>query len=378
MAGAIITGEGASGVVAAAQLLRRGAEVTLLEPAVELGWEYATCSFAPRSLYIRSVLDEALRRGPGKFRHLCRRAVDARVRRGNIAVETEESGMLHGDAVILATATPRRPAGQVSLRRSHRDERPPCAGAATGKRADRGGCPARAAASLALRQGVHGVAPGASAADACAASGFHSTGNQPGLAGVELRRAAAFSPPSPAPLGHPQPPDGAADRNGGPRFASRRQPRSADRADHRMAPQIGTVVHGSLRDGSLEVLTGRTYGLRLVQDGVEVSIAIRGCTEIKTLKVERVVNCTGPDTDLSRAPIRCCAIWWSKAGCSPVHTGWAHWPDESGRPLTGVRGMAAAALRTGPAALGGAAGIHRPSRDPRASPEARGSPDAGG
>lgn len=38
-------------MVAAAQLLRRGAEVTLLEPAVELGWECATCSFAPRSLY---------------------------------------------------------------------------------------------------------------------------------------------------------------------------------------------------------------------------------------------------------------------------------------------------------------------------------------
>ena len=74
-----------------------------------------------------------------------------------------------------------------------------------------------------------------------------------------------------------------------------------DTHSHRMAPQIGTVVHGSLRDGSLEVLAGRTYGLRLVQDGVEVSIAIRGCTEIKTLKVERVVNCTGPDTDLSRS-----------------------------------------------------------------------------
>src|ERR1022692_2690814 len=74
-----------------------------------------------------------------------------------------------------------------------------------------------------------------------------------------------------------------------------------DTHSHRMAPQIGTVVHGSLRDGSLEVLTGRTYGLRLVQDGVEVSIAISGCTEIKTLKVERVVNCTGPDTDPSRS-----------------------------------------------------------------------------
>src|ERR1022692_4521579 len=74
-----------------------------------------------------------------------------------------------------------------------------------------------------------------------------------------------------------------------------------DTHSHRMAPQIGTVVHGSLRDGSLEVLAGRIRGLCLVQHGVEVIIAIRGRTEIKTLKVERVVNCTGPDTDLSRS-----------------------------------------------------------------------------
>src|ERR1039457_7240525 len=74
-----------------------------------------------------------------------------------------------------------------------------------------------------------------------------------------------------------------------------------DTHSHRMAPQIGTVAHGAHRCGSLELLAGRTYGLRLVQDGVEVSIAIRGRTEIKTLKVERVVNCTGPETDLSRS-----------------------------------------------------------------------------
>ena len=100
----IVVGGGASGVLAAAQLLLRGAEVTLLEPAAELGrsmaystqcplhllnvpagnmsafpddrehflrWlertgpsQYTACLFAPRSLYgeyIRSVLDEALR-----------------------------------------------------------------------------------------------------------------------------------------------------------------------------------------------------------------------------------------------------------------------------------------------------------------------------
>jgi uncharacterized NAD(P)/FAD-binding protein YdhS len=68
-----------------------------------------------------------------------------------------------------------------------------------------------------------------------------------------------------------------------------------------MAPQIGMAVEGSLRDGSLEVLAGRTRGFRLTVDGVEVNIALRGCAGAKTLKVERIVNCTGPDTDLGRS-----------------------------------------------------------------------------
>jgi uncharacterized NAD(P)/FAD-binding protein YdhS len=47
-----------------------------------------------------------------------------------------------------------------------------------------------------------------------------------------------------------------------------------DTHHHRMAPQIGTVVHDSLRDGSLEVLAGPARGFRLLEDGVEMSIAI--------------------------------------------------------------------------------------------------------
>jgi uncharacterized NAD(P)/FAD-binding protein YdhS len=70
---------------------------------------------------------------------------------------------------------------------------------------------------------------------------------------------------------------------------------------HRMAPQVGAVVQGSLRDGSLEVLAGRTRSFRLMDDGVEVSVAMRGCAETETLNVERVINCTGPDTDLRRS-----------------------------------------------------------------------------
>jgi uncharacterized NAD(P)/FAD-binding protein YdhS len=70
---------------------------------------------------------------------------------------------------------------------------------------------------------------------------------------------------------------------------------------HRMAPQIGTVVHEAVRVGSLEVLAGRTRGLRLARDGVEVSLAMRASAGFKTLNVGRVINCTGPRTDLSRS-----------------------------------------------------------------------------
>jgi uncharacterized NAD(P)/FAD-binding protein YdhS len=69
---------------------------------------------------------------------------------------------------------------------------------------------------------------------------------------------------------------------------------------HRMAPQIGAVVQESLRDGSLVVMAGRTRGIRLLRDGVEVSIAIRGRAETEAVTVQRIINCTGPDADLSR------------------------------------------------------------------------------
>jgi hypothetical protein len=60
--------------------------------------------------YLGSVLDEARRPGLGKFRHVKTRAVGVRVLKEKIAVETEPSGVLNADALILATgnAAPRR------------------------------------------------------------------------------------------------------------------------------------------------------------------------------------------------------------------------------------------------------------------------------
>jgi len=226
MAHVIVVGGGASGALAAAQLLLRGADITVPEPATELGrgmaystrcplhllnvrachmsafpddsthflrWldcngpgQYITCSFVPRSLYgnyIRSVRDEALQAGRGKFRHLSTRAIGARFLQPHAEIETETSEVLRGDALIRATgnAAPAPwPGLSPEIASSGRffnlawmkgafEMRDRHAPVAVRKRTDCGGCPARAAAQRALRQGVHGGAAGPSAANARAA-----------------------------------------------------------------------------------------------------------------------------------------------------------------------------------------------------------------
>jgi len=142
----VIIGGGASGLLAAAQLLFRGAEVTLIDPAAELGqgmaystecplhllnvpatnmsalpderehflqWleriapgEFTACSFAPRMLYggyMRSILEAALRTGRGRFHHLRERAATARIEADGVLVETEGRQTLRAEAMILAT-----------------------------------------------------------------------------------------------------------------------------------------------------------------------------------------------------------------------------------------------------------------------------------
>ena len=365
----IIVGGGASGVLAAAQLLLRGAEVTLLEPAVELGrgmaystkcplhllnvpagnmsalpddsehflrWlqstrpgQYADCSFAPRGLYgeyIRSVLDEALRAGRGKFRHIRARAVGARVLPANVAIETESSDVLYGDAAILATGNAAQagwPGLSTEVASSGRffnsawmegafetaDRHAPVLLLGSGLTAvdallalphyghrgkvymvsRRGLLPQthvlpvyrsiRQAHCARLRDLVRGMRTAASRTGALpagwrgAVDSIRPETNRcwQGFTVTEQRRF----------LRHLRP--------------------FWDTHRHRMAPQIGAVVQDSLRDGSLEILAGRTRGLRLVEDGVEVRIALRGCSETATLTAQRVVNCTGSDADLSRS-----------------------------------------------------------------------------
>ena len=361
----IVIGGGASGALAAAQLLLRGAEVIVVEPAAELGagmaystkcplhllnvpavnmsafpddrdhflrWleqtrpgQYTDCSFAPRSLYgeyVRSVLDETLRRGQGKLRHVRARAVAARVLGGKIAVETEQSEILYGDAAILATgnAVPTGwPGLSPEVASSGRffniawmegafetsDRHAPVLLLGSGLTA--------VDALLALRHRGHygkvymvsrrGLLPQRHVLPVYVCfrhvpyAGLRSLvrymrwtaalqrGWREAVDSIRLKTNRHWQALS---------------------FAEQRcflrhlRP-FWDTHRHRMAPQIGTMVDDSLGNGGLEVLAGRARGLRLVEDGLEVSIAMRGCPRTVTLKVERVINCTGPDTDLSRS-----------------------------------------------------------------------------
>jgi uncharacterized NAD(P)/FAD-binding protein YdhS len=69
---------------------------------------------------------------------------------------------------------------------------------------------------------------------------------------------------------------------------------------HGAAPAIGRIIDGLRRDGRLRVRAGRV--LRYERDGgsVVAHVRWRGADEIECVRVNRVVNCTGPDTDLTR------------------------------------------------------------------------------
>ena len=69
---------------------------------------------------------------------------------------------------------------------------------------------------------------------------------------------------------------------------------------HRAAPQIAAAVDQMIRSGQLRVLAGRLLSCNEKGDGVEVLIRRRSDPSPHTLRVGKVINCTGPDTDLAR------------------------------------------------------------------------------
>jgi uncharacterized NAD(P)/FAD-binding protein YdhS len=71
---------------------------------------------------------------------------------------------------------------------------------------------------------------------------------------------------------------------------------------HRMAPAVGDTVRQLQRAGVLRVLAGRVRGFELLDESwLEARLRPRGGTADMTLRVQHVINCTGPDGAPGRA-----------------------------------------------------------------------------
>jgi uncharacterized NAD(P)/FAD-binding protein YdhS len=69
---------------------------------------------------------------------------------------------------------------------------------------------------------------------------------------------------------------------------------------HRAAPETARAIETMLAAGDLSVRAARILGYRSVAGEVEVTIRPRGATEAGRVHVDRVINCTGPSTDVRR------------------------------------------------------------------------------
>src|SRR5262249_27585618 len=69
---------------------------------------------------------------------------------------------------------------------------------------------------------------------------------------------------------------------------------------HRAAPATAKAIERMLLSGDLSVRAARVLGYRPVANEVEVTLRPRGATEVVRVHVDRVVNCTGPSSDVRR------------------------------------------------------------------------------
>jgi uncharacterized NAD(P)/FAD-binding protein YdhS len=69
---------------------------------------------------------------------------------------------------------------------------------------------------------------------------------------------------------------------------------------HRAAPRVVESVYELLRSGRLQVIPGRLQGFEEHEQEVEVSLRVRRGRDLLKIQVQRVVNCTGPESNYRR------------------------------------------------------------------------------
>lgn len=69
---------------------------------------------------------------------------------------------------------------------------------------------------------------------------------------------------------------------------------------HRSSPDTAHAIEELVATGRLEIVAGGLESLAEVDGGVTATIRRRGAAAVEPLRVGKVINCTGPDTDLTR------------------------------------------------------------------------------
>lgn len=73
---------------------------------------------------------------------------------------------------------------------------------------------------------------------------------------------------------------------------------------HRVAPAIGAMLSSQIQEGQMEVHAGRIKSYAEDLDGVEVTYRSRKSGRFEQLRVDRVINCTGPESDCRKVDDR--------------------------------------------------------------------------
>ncbi len=73
---------------------------------------------------------------------------------------------------------------------------------------------------------------------------------------------------------------------------------------HRMPPRVADRLQQARTQGQLRIYAGRVLGTSVTAGSAEIVYRPRGKTQSETLRVARVINCTGPAADLTQVDDR--------------------------------------------------------------------------
>jgi uncharacterized NAD(P)/FAD-binding protein YdhS len=70
---------------------------------------------------------------------------------------------------------------------------------------------------------------------------------------------------------------------------------------HKLAPAVGATIEAMRAEARLAMAGGRLLSIVPVEGGAEIRFRLRGQAAVEQLRAARIVNCTGPESDIGRA-----------------------------------------------------------------------------